>query len=953
LGYGLGMTVSTPNGVAGMYHDTDLRVFANTGGIRLITEAGEKMRILTNGDVGIGTTAPEAKLEVAGPLANYSDSVRYYRNVAHHNSVGGAETGTLKITMPKSWATTMMQARIQGYDYATGVGAWEVIVAGYSYDGNWHKCTAEINGSAPFSEVRLAHDGSKTVILLGNTSTTWSYPQIAVSEFMASFMNMEGWGSGWSMSFITDEAGIASVVTPAIPTYMTSAGNVGIGTAAPGTNKLHIYNGSSGGTAYDAGGLVVEDSGRASIQLLAPNDQDSYVFFGDANSGTGGYIGHLGTSMSPADLMVYYSEGNHSFTNGNVGIGTTVPGAKLAITGDGENPIDLILDTSDSSSNNAGVLGLHTDIYFRPNSDSAGRAKIRHHYNTYNSADSELSFWTQKHGGTYGERVRIDNAGDVGIGTTNPQALLHIEKDQNAPSHFIIQNDTDGITSLVGIKLDSDSGISYIQQRAASHSTNAGKLLIHADSNTTGMLLETASTADPIAFEVGDSEVMRISNGYVGIGITNPGAKLEVINGDTYLQATSIGQSGGHYQELGYNVGFTPTNDMYTYRYNDTAASIRLGESGGDITFRTAPSGTLGTALTLTERMRIDVGGDVGIGTTLPAYPLHVHEDAADWVTYFDNDHSSGYGVLINTGGTGTNDAFAIDTGVAGTRQFVVENNGNVGVGTANPTAQLHVAKTGDVTTTPLLEITTDSGNITNPRVLFKTTGDGRMLRVQSATARTDMAIMDVVNSVGTVFSIRGDGNIGIGTTMPGQKLDVNGNVKLGANTNWSELRLGTAHITDTGGSVYSPTIKGASDNSTKTYMTFWTDNEERIRIRTGGNVGIGTDSPDYDLDVVGTINASEAVLVAGSPADYVFEDDYDLKTIEEQAAFMWANKHLPALKSADELDGRVNLAERLEQSIEELEKAHVYIEQMNNGMKDLKAENELMKVRIDALENK
>ncbi|MFH1429133.1 MAG: hypothetical protein ABIH39_05245 [Candidatus Margulisiibacteriota bacterium] len=78
----------------------------------------------------------------------------------------------------------------------------------------------------------------------------------------------------------------------------------------------------------------------------------------------------------------------------------------------------------------------------------------------------------------------------------------------------------------------------------------------------------------------------------------------------------------------------------------------------------------------------------------------------------------------------------------------------------------------------------------------------------------------------------------------------------------------------------------------------------------------------------------------------------------------MWAEKHLPALKSADELGGKINIAERLEQAVEELEKAHVYIDQLNKRDKEkdsridaLKAEKDKeiqeLKAAIEELKNK
>jgi len=86
---------------------------------------------------------------------------------------------------------------------------------------------------------------------------------------------------------------------------------------------------------------------------------------------------------------------------------------------------------------------------------------------------------------------------------------------------------------------------------------------------------------------------------------------------------------------------------------------------------------------------------------------------------------------------------------------------------------------------------------------------------------------------------------------------------------------------------------------------------------------------------------------------DYVFEPDYKLESIEEHAEYMWQEKHLPAVKSAKELNDSngYNMAERREQILEELGKAHVYIAQLHDTIKELKAENSETKERLSQKE--
>jgi len=207
---------------------------SNTTAAGILVGGTNIIQIDQSGNVGIGTTAPGSKLTIAGAIENVG-TPRYYRNVAVYNSDSGSITGTMKIKLPKYRSSTMMQVRIQGYDYSGGRGGWEVIVGGYNYSGSqeWVDYGAAVHGSPPFTTIRLANDGSNDLILLGSTDTAWVYPKVTVSEFIAGYQNLDGWGSGWSISIITDETGIADIFNVPIRIYVDSTGKVGIGTTGP------------------------------------------------------------------------------------------------------------------------------------------------------------------------------------------------------------------------------------------------------------------------------------------------------------------------------------------------------------------------------------------------------------------------------------------------------------------------------------------------------------------------------------------------------------------------------------------------------------------------------------------------------------------------------------------------------------------------------------------------
>jgi len=126
----------------------------------------------------------------------------------------------------------------------------------------------------------------------------------------------------------------------------------------------------------------------------------------------------------------------------------------------------------------------------------------------------------------------------------------------------------------------------------------------------------------------------------------------------------------------------------------------------------------------------------------------------------------------------------------------------------------------------------------------------------------------------------------------------------------------------------------------------------EDVMTVVNGGVGIRTLTPAADaaLDVHGPIYQRGAKL----HADYVFEEGYRLESIEEHAAWMWTHRHLPAIPQArTDPDGTdvVEVGAHRRGIVEELEKAHIYIEQLNRRNAELAAQNQILTERMNRLE--
>ncbi|TKG87100.1 hypothetical protein EYV94_28485 [Puteibacter caeruleilacunae] len=203
------------------------------------------------------------------------------------------------------------------------------------------------------------------------------------------------------------------------------------------------------------------------------------------------------------------------------------------------------------------------------------------------------------------------------------------------------------------------------------------------------------------------------------------------------------------------------------------------------------------------------------------------------------------------------------------------------------------------------------------------------------------------------------DHNVGIGTDSPAATLHVaNGDHKYGtilaqasekefhlyAKTLTSQpayvetFRLGLKHLNDENNGF----ISFYRGNSTYGgFLGFSTNGIERVRIRNNGYMGIGTGSPKYLLDVAGTMRAKEIKVDLNGGADFVFEDDYDLKSLEEVGQFIKDRKHLPGIPSAKEMvkDG-VGLAEMNKLLLQKVEELTLYILDQEKRIQKLENEN-------------
>ncbi|KEO71613.1 hypothetical protein [Anditalea andensis] len=121
-------------------------------------------------------------------------------------------------------------------------------------------------------------------------------------------------------------------------------------------------------------------------------------------------------------------------------------------------------------------------------------------------------------------------------------------------------------------------------------------------------------------------------------------------------------------------------------------------------------------------------------------------------------------------------------------------------------------------------------------------------------------------------------------------------------------------------------------------FISFTTNNNnERMRITTEGNVGIGLLDPSNKLEVNGTVRAKEIKVEANNWPDYVFGSEYELMSLQEVEDFVHKNKHLPGVPSEMEiLDSGLFLGEMNRLLLLKIEELTLYLIEQQKEINDL-----------------
>ncbi|MCM2352919.1 MAG: tail fiber domain-containing protein [Pseudobdellovibrio sp.] len=871
------------------------------------TNAAARMTILAGGNVGIGTSAPATTLHIAGSNGivtverNSSDSFGAHQ--IFQKSRGSTAAPTLVSSNDE--ITTLWARGYDGSAYQTAARIKMVVdgATGVSdIPGRIEFTTSPDGSSTEQTRMVIKNDGnvgiglttpSAVLHLKSGTSATASFkltsgtlltaPQTGALEYDGNNLYFtDGTSTRRTITSTAgagtyDNASLISNSSENITMYPNGgAGSVVVSATTASTNSstgaLVVKGGLGVAGSINSGGTIQGVSVTATSGIISP-----YI------AGSVSASGNL-----TLDSTTHATKGNIFLApnGGNVGIGTATPGGPLEVVGGNTGTAYSSGEQTLVLRNNSSVIGARgAGIRFDNGSYTGGGAQIDF-INSGTANEGHLSFGT-RYSGTMSEKVRIQDNGNVGIGTTAPGYKLQVVGPAATTTSIFLAGIT-GVTNGFTINADASNNITY------------------------SMLTGT-----------GTQGFYQSGSGNIGIGTTTPAAKLDV-NGSMIIRGgvanPTLGDSSSTAQWIKVGTWTAPQQGRnIVIRFEGgqgfNAQMPQMGWSEVRIRTSNATSvdanGFCASAVfnrygqsQMIQQVKI-VSNAAGCAAT--AFDVYVYVPVFTGVGNFfsvDTDASSSWTSTLNFG---VSDPGAASASVyVATAELMVNNNllvssGSVGIGTTSPTVPLHIQNNG--TGSGLVNgLFVQPNQPTNSSNYIKLGHD-----ISTTYNAADIAFTYIGNNsnqnrldfgfqgVAPVMAIRADGNVGIGTASPARKLHIKDPYPYIAfeDTENASGSVGTITYNQDGNFYFDADNPNTGTNAGFSFRANG-GTKYLMTVLNSGGVGIGTTTPAAKLDV----SNSNTLISNGTGANTYFRNSQS--TDGDYLAIGWTNENVWGLSSAD-----------------------------------------------------
>ena len=573
-------------------------------------------------------------------------------------------------------------------------------------------------------------------------------------------------GSYGTTDIISSTNGMLAFGTSLVPDGLFSWLNTGIGTVFP-KHKLHIndsqvvfprhavnlaftsYGSNSGTGTTEKDGFQIGLLSSMHAEINQQENLDMTFYTGNNNPS--------GTILNAPRMCI---KGTTGASQGNIGIGTTSPDASALLHINATNKGVLIPSVQLTSTSDATTIASPATSLLVYNVIGGGLTPAGY---WYNAGSPSVPNWVQLIStATSGAWLLTGNSiasGDF-IGTTNNQDF--VVKTNNTEKMRVLSGGN------VGIGTTSPTSVLHTIASGAKTTTYTGNLLTNIATSSTSSINKTGLE-------------IKSTGTWSGASSNNIGLYVSSVTGGT-TNYDAIFNGGGN---VGIGTNAAVHNKLVVV---SSAGKIKMAIGHSYSISATAPTSIdsstylhLGMGETNEGSYRLIGFGYNNAGAALPAA----------WMGYQQmTSNGNQFGDLI----FGTRN---VTTNTTATERMRIQYDGNVGVGTAAPSSILHTVASGVKTTSYSGNLFTNTAtnatvNATKSGVRITSTGTWTGAGNGTNIGLYVSSVTGGTNNYDAIFN--GGGNVGIGTTSPSEKLEVNGNIKIPAGNSYigSDIRLKT-----------------------------------------------------------------------------------------------------------------------------------------------------------------